>query len=301
MLLSVVIPVYRTELTLQRCVESVLNQDVDDMEVILVDDGSPDNCPQLCDDWAAKDTRIKVIHKTNGGLSDARNAGIDVATGDYITFVDSDDYLATNTYRALLEILTAHPEYDLLEFPSSKYDLTDTVYTQMNEYLLKGEAYRHSYACTKIYRRSLFDSVRFPVGRVFEDIYILPSILEHCHIVATTRRGFYHYIQHAGGITMQADGRQISMLLEGLMTLLSKLKDSPDSMELQQLYLHTLNIQLETYSKQGPIILHPYQGKLALRSQYTVACNIKIIIYHLFGITRLCQIYKILNRIILHR
>ena len=301
MLLSVVIPVYRTELTLQRCVESVLNQDVDDMEVILVDDGSPDNCPQLCDDWAAKDTRIKVIHKTNGGLSDARNAGIDVATGDYITFVDSDDYLATNTYRALLEILAAHPEYDLLEFPSSKYDLTDTVYTQMNEYLLKGEAYRHSYACTKIYRRSLFDSIRFPVGRVFEDIYILPSILEHCHIVATTRRGFYHYIQHAGGITMQADGRQISMLLEGLMTLLSKLKDSPDSMELQQLYLHTLNIQLETYSKQGPIILHPYQGKLALRSQYTVACNIKIIIYHLFGITRLCQIYKILNRIILHR
>jgi glycosyltransferase involved in cell wall biosynthesis len=282
-------------------VESVLKQDVDDMEVILVDDGSPDNCPELCDDWAAKDNHIKVIHKTNGGLSDARNAGIDVATADYITFVDSDDYLATNTYRALLEILTAHPEYDLLEFPSSKYDLTDTVYTQMNEYLLKGEAYRHSYACTKIYRRSLFDSVRFPVGRVFEDIYILPSILEHCHIVATTRRGFYHYIQHAGGITMQADGRQISMLLEGLMTLLSKLKDSPDSMELQQLYLHTLNIQLETYSKQGPIILHPYQGKLALRSQYTVACNIKIIIYHLFGITRLCQIYKILNRIILHR
>jgi glycosyltransferase involved in cell wall biosynthesis len=301
MLLSVVIPVYRTELTLQRCVESVLKQGVDDMEVILVDDGSPDNCPQLCDEWAEKDNHIKVIHKTNGGLSDARNAGIDVATGDYITFVDSDDYLATNTYRALLEILTAHPEYDLLEFPSSKYDLTDTVYTQMNEYLLKGEAYRHSYACTKIYRRSLFDSVRFPVGRVFEDIYILPSILEHCHIVATTRRGFYHYIQHAGGITMQADGRQISMLLEGLMTLLSTLKDSPDSMELQQLYLHTLNIQLETYSKQGPIILHPYQGKLALRSQYTVACNIKIIIYHLFGITRLCQIYKILNRIILHR
>ena len=301
MLLSVVIPVYRTELTLQRCVESVLNQDVDDMEVILVDDGSPDNCPELCDEWAEKDNHIKVIHKTNGGLSDARNAGIDVATGDYITFVDSDDYLATNTYRALLEILTAHPEYDLLEFPSSKYDLTDTVYTQMNEYLLKGEAYRHSYACTKIYRRSLFDSVRFPVGRVFEDIYILPSILEHCHIIATSHRGFYHYIQHAGGITMQADGRQISMLLEGLMTLLSKLKDSPDSMELQQLYLHTLNIQLETYSKQGPIILHPYQGKLPLRSQYTVACNIKIIIYHLFGITRLCQIYKILNRIILHR
>ena len=97
MLLSVVIPVYRTELTLQRCVESVLKQGVDDMEVILVDDGSPDNCPELCDEWAEKDNHIKVIHKTNGGLSDARNAGIDVATGDYITFVDSDDWIADNT------------------------------------------------------------------------------------------------------------------------------------------------------------------------------------------------------------
>ena len=97
MLLSVIIPVYRTEQTLQRCVESVLNQGVDDMEVILVDDGSPDSCPELCDEWEEKDAHIKVIHKTNGGLSDARNAGIDIAKGEYITFVDSDDWVDANT------------------------------------------------------------------------------------------------------------------------------------------------------------------------------------------------------------
>ena len=87
--LSVVIPVFRVEHTLQRCVESVLQQDLSDMEVILVDDGSLDHCPKLCDEWAEKDTRIKVIHQENKGLSGARNAGIDIAQGDYLTFVDN--------------------------------------------------------------------------------------------------------------------------------------------------------------------------------------------------------------------
>ena len=91
MKLSIVIPVYLVESTLKRCVESVLSQDVEDMEVILVDDGSPDNCPKICDEWGRKDNRIMVIHKENGGLSEARNAGIDIASGDFITFVDSDD------------------------------------------------------------------------------------------------------------------------------------------------------------------------------------------------------------------
>ena len=90
MKLTVVIPVYRVEATLDRCVESVLIQDIDDMEVILVDDGSPDSCPKMCDGWTEKDSRISVIHKENGGLSEARNAALDIAKGDYVTFVDSD-------------------------------------------------------------------------------------------------------------------------------------------------------------------------------------------------------------------
>ena len=93
MKLTIIIPVYRVEATLDRCVESVLMQNVNDMEVILVDDGSPDLCPQMCDDWAKKDKRIRVIHKENGGLSDARNAALDIATGDYITFVTVEGLL----------------------------------------------------------------------------------------------------------------------------------------------------------------------------------------------------------------
>ncbi|MBR5775073.1 MAG: glycosyltransferase [Bacteroidaceae bacterium] len=92
--LSVIVPVYRVEDTLERCVESLLEQDCPSMEIILVDDGSPDRCPQLCDAWAVRDSRIRVLHKPNGGLSDAGNAGIGIAAGDYLTFVDSDDYLS---------------------------------------------------------------------------------------------------------------------------------------------------------------------------------------------------------------
>jgi glycosyltransferase involved in cell wall biosynthesis len=104
MKLSIIIPVYRVEDTLNRCVESVLNQNLDDFEVILVDDGSPDKCPQMCDDWAKKDAHIQVIHKPNGGLSDARNAGIDIAQGDYLTFVDSDDYVEPEYVETLVNL-----------------------------------------------------------------------------------------------------------------------------------------------------------------------------------------------------
>ena len=104
MKLSVIIPVYQVEATLNRCVESVIGQTFTDLEVILVDDGSPDSCPQKCDEWAEKDSRIHVIHKNNGGLSDARNAGLNMATGDYITFVDSDDYIDSRMYEELINL-----------------------------------------------------------------------------------------------------------------------------------------------------------------------------------------------------
>ena len=117
MKLSIVIPVYQVETTLERCVESVVKQSFRDIQIILVDDGSPDRCPQMCDEWAQKDPRIVVIHKQNGGLSDARNAGIKTATADYITFLDSDDFLADGTLEPLMKTLEAHPDYDILEYP----------------------------------------------------------------------------------------------------------------------------------------------------------------------------------------
>ena len=104
-IISTIIPIYKVEKYLQTCIESVVNQTIKDLEIILVDDGSPDYCPEICDAWAQKDSRIKVIHKENGGLSDARNAGLDIAQGEYISFVDSDDWIAPNMYEIMLEVI----------------------------------------------------------------------------------------------------------------------------------------------------------------------------------------------------
>ncbi len=101
-LISVIVPVYKVEKYLDRCIESIVNQTYKNLEIILVDDGSPDNCPAICDSWSKKDDRIKVIHKPNGGLSDARNAGLKIASGDFIAFVDSDDHIKPNTYESLI-------------------------------------------------------------------------------------------------------------------------------------------------------------------------------------------------------
>ena len=102
---SVIVPVYNVENYLEECVNSILNQTYENLEIILVDDGSTDNCPQICDDWAKKDKRIKVIHKANGGVSSARNVGLDNATGEYIGFVDSDDYIDITMYEKMLKLL----------------------------------------------------------------------------------------------------------------------------------------------------------------------------------------------------
>ena len=106
-LISVIIPIYNVEKYLARCVDSIVNQTYKNLEIILVDDGSPDRCPQMCDDYVEKDSRIKVVHKNNGGLSDARNTGIAVATGEYISFIDSDDWIDLETYDLVLEKMLA--------------------------------------------------------------------------------------------------------------------------------------------------------------------------------------------------
>ena len=103
-LISVIIPVYKVEKYLNKCVDSVLNQTYKNLEIILVDDGSPDKCPEICDEYAKKDDRIKIIHKQNGGLSDARNVGIEKSTGEYITFIDSDDYVDSNYIEQLYKL-----------------------------------------------------------------------------------------------------------------------------------------------------------------------------------------------------
>ena len=285
MKLSIIIPVYRVEATLDRCVKSVLSQHVDDMEVLLIDDGSPDKCPQMCDEWAKKDDRIRVIHQENGGLSDARNTGIDAAKGDYLTFVDSDDYLSSNTYGPLLKLLD---DADILEYSiTNRLALPNHYYTDMGEYWLQGQAYLHTYAWNKIYKRTLFEQVRFPKGKVFEDVYTLPQLLKRAQKVKTCSKGFYHYCYNPNGITANANGEQLDMLLDAHLANGMPMDDA--------YYLYLLNIQIDVWERLGGDIKLPVRK---LNPQVFKGFDkLKAITLNKIGINKLCKIVKTLHYI----
>lgn len=210
--LSLIVPVFNTAGTLQRCVGSILSQQVDGLEVILVDDGSTDASPALCDKLAASDARVRVIHRTNGGLSAARNTGIDAATGTWIAFADSDDELAPDTLGPNLELATDN--VDLVEFPVAVHYGAPNCYeldfepltvsgVKVFEHWIRTEGYNHCYAWNKIYRSTLFKNIRFPEGENFEDAAVCPSIIRRCRAVTYSDRGRYLYYSHDGSITMQ--------------------------------------------------------------------------------------------------
>lgn len=284
MLLSVIIPVYGVETTLDRCVESVLGQRMSDMEVILVDDGSPDRCPQMCDEWAQRDSRIKVIHKENGGLSDARNAGLDIATGDFLTFVDSDDWIDDGLYSQLLQQMG---DNDLQEYSiADRLQLKDDLYDDTSAYWLQAQAYAHTYAWNKIYRRSLFDDARFPKGKVFEDVYTLPSLLRKARKVATTHLGCYHYCANPNGITATADGNALSMLLDAHLHSRMPMDDA--------YYMYLVNIQIDVWERtQAPILLPKRQVQPSCLSGNS---KMKAYALNLLGLKQLCRISTFIHR-----
>ena len=303
MKLSIIIPVYRVEATLNRCIESVVTQDFNDFELILVDDGSPDNCPQLCDSWAAKDQRISVIHKSNGGLSDARNAGIDIAQGDYLTFIDSDDYIAEQTLAPLMLKLTENPDIDILEYPvfvfygSPKQFMLDfqgdMVYHEMDDYWYKGQAYQHSYACNKIYRTGLFQDVRFPKNIIFEDIHTLPQLLKKAKTVMTTSQGLYYYCMNDSGITATADGNALRMLLQPHVEIIRNCQRQ--DRDFQIYYLHVLNIQMDVYELTGDDPILPFHTLSP--SHFEGVPKLKAIVLNMLGINNICKLNKMIHKL----
>lgn len=295
MKLSIIIPVYNVEDTLERCVQSVVRQTFDDFEVILVDDGSPDRCPQLCDEWAQRDNRISVIHKQNGGLSDARNAGLDVAKGDFVTFVDSDDYLAEDTYAHAMSL---SEEADIVEFPFIKEDseqrhtpftLTEGIYHDMSSYWLKGHAYEHCYAWNKIYRRAIFKDVRFPKDIVFEDVATLPQLLDKAQCVMVSKKGRYYYCINEHGITATATGRELEMLLEAHLRVIPQWCDD-------RYYMHVLNIQLDVCRLTGAQPHMPRRHISILASGLSMSQRLKAIVLNYIGFKTICRINKSLRR-----
>ena len=215
-LISVIVPVYKVEEYLGRCVDSLLAQTYDNLEIILVDDGSPDGCGAICDDYARRDARVRVTHKENGGLSSARNAGIDVARGDYLGFVDSDDWVAAQTYEWLLGMAL---EENVKLVCAGRYDVSSWTGEQKpglcppRREVISGEELAKriflwdnvdSAAWDKLYHRSLFRQIRYPLGVVSEDLPTTYRIALDAGKVGMLDKPVYYYFHRDGSITTAA-------------------------------------------------------------------------------------------------
>ena len=319
MRLSIIIPVYQVKHTLGRCLDSIVGQSFRDWQAILVDDASTDGSADICDTYARRDARIQVIHlKKNAGLSAARNAGIDKAKGDYLTFIDSDDYIADDTLKMLMETLAVHPDYDMIEYPVMEHfgsthphllQFFTKEYTDMLEYWLRCKAYRHTYAWNKIYRKELFSHVRFPTGMTFEDSLTLPLILKNCRRVATTGMGLYYYCENPDGITRRATAADLSCLLLAHVRTISNIEKKLDKRGEKQkwnhdmgtYYAHVLNIQFDVYDQSGFFYVSNRKGrKTDVKYRFPILPyrnTFKLKLLNFLGIKCLCSLHRTLKRL----
>ena len=209
-LISVIVPVYKAEAYLDRCVQSIVNQTFRNLEIILVDDGSPDNCPAMCDTWAAKDARIQVIHKENGGGGEARNVALDIASGQYIGLVDSDDYIEPHMYEHLFNLMG--PDVDIAEcgiletngdhavlddcssFESRVYSVQEAMKLHIADSLFRQTP------PNKLYRRSTIGKIRFPVGNRIDDEFWTYRVIANARKLVHTSCKMYAYRQQPGSV-----------------------------------------------------------------------------------------------------
>ncbi len=208
-LISVIVPVYKTEAYLEKCVNSIINQTYKNLEIILVDDGSPDRCGAMCDDFAHQDSRIRVFHKENGGQSSARNLGLDNMTGEYVGFVDSDDWIEPRMYENLYNLIEMNNAQIAACGLQCDYNNGKIVYFN-DEYPLKNDieifskidALREltftkkmtNSPCDKLFKRYIFDDIRMTEGTIYEDFEMMPGCVEKAEIIAYSPEPLYHYI-----------------------------------------------------------------------------------------------------------
>ena len=216
-LISVIIPVYNVEQYLDRCVQSVLNQTYRNLEILLVDDGSPDRCPQMCDEYARQDSRVKVIHKENGGLSSARNAGLEIVTGNYIGFVDSDDYIASDMYEILLKCINNYDadiamcdytrkshtlEKDKTDFETECRNMKLYAEHDIDMLFFRTHGEKSFYSVwNRIYKRDIVKDIYFIENMINEDVLFTYEIYKKANKIAFLPSKKYLYYKNPQGIT----------------------------------------------------------------------------------------------------
>lgn len=211
-LISIIVPCYKVEEYLDQCIKSIVNQSYKNLEIILVDDGSPDNCSLICDEWSNKDSRIKVIHKQNGGISSARNAGLDIVTGKYISFIDSDDFIDETFVESLYTNLIQNDAdisccgyYHYFNENLKEIRHFKNIQLLMNscEAIKKMNTigYFGVGVWNKLYKIELFSYIRFPIGKLAEDWFILYKLIHESNKIYYDSEPKYYYRQRAGSLT----------------------------------------------------------------------------------------------------
>lgn len=218
-MISVIVPVYKVEKYLDKCINSIATQTYRDLEIILVDDGSPDSCGFLCDEWKKRDNRILVIHKKNGGLSDARNVGIEASHGEYLSFIDSDDYIDPGMLEQLYHAITEHDAQ--IAVCNFTYEYADDYKAEENKILREKSLFEEKLLLTgkdfveramkdlatvsvvawnKLYRRELFAKLKYPKGRLHEDEFVFHHLMYPCDRIVCIPYIGYHYLQRTSSI-----------------------------------------------------------------------------------------------------
>lgn len=207
--ISVIVPIHKVEQYLKRCIDSIINQTYTNLEIILVDDGSPDECPKICDEYAYIDERVKVIHKKNGGLSSARNTGLDIATGEFIVFIDSDDYIELNMIESMMnnmiknnaDLVVCNIRYVFNDREYIKYSKTDRILNKdeaMKEYIKDGIV--QAVAWNKLYKKNIIGDMRYKVGKTNEDEFFTYKVINKAEKIYYNSNAFYNYLQRGSSI-----------------------------------------------------------------------------------------------------
>lgn len=243
-LITIVVPVYNVEKYLERCVRSLINQTYKNLEIILVDDGSTDNSGNLCDNYMKNDRRIKVIHKKNGGLSDARNAGLNVAKGKYISFIDSDDYVEDKfieilynsliKYNTKISISDICVRYDTGEIIMNSNEKTYVVTEkELIRQMLIGKRDIENSACNKLYDITLFEDVRYPVGKLYEDTATTYKLLLKCNKIVVNSFPLYNYMKRRNSITQCKFNENKLQLIDAVNIMTTSVRDKYPDLSLE--------------------------------------------------------------------
>ena len=291
-LISIIVPIYHIEPYLRGCLDSILGQTYRQLDIILVDDGSDDGCPAICDEYAAKDRRVRVIHQANRGLSAARNRGIEAAKGDILAFVDGDDRLHPRFCEILYRRMTetgadvAVGNYDFIHrIDEEKEDraqereiVTKTGYEAQYLFYDGSMCIRNGVAWLKLYRKSLFQTIRFPEGKVHEDTFVRPFIYDQAKTVVYTDAVIYYYLVRLGSITGTYHLKRLDQLeaQEGIIRLYRQRGWQELYRKAYESYLHSIRnhyFDIKKYLPGEKKALKELDQKF--RQKYKVECDVR--------------------------